>query len=111
MLVEINQERATNPFQQNPHCQSRRTLIGGLGDTVALGDGKLRASKNGRVVAVLAAAGNGVDLGQPMIVLEAMKMEHVHRAPRTGTVSLIHVVVGEQVAARRVIAEVEASVS
>lgn len=75
------------------------------------GDGKLRASMNGRVVAVLAAAGNRVDLGQPMIVLEAMKMEHVHRAPMTGRVSLIQVVVGEQVAARRIIAEVDTSVS
>ena len=74
-------------------------------------DGKLRASMNGRVVAVLVVAGDSVDVGQPMIVVEAMKMEHVHRAPVAGRVSLIRVVVGEQVAARRVIAEVEASIS
>ena len=75
------------------------------------GDGKLRASMNGRVVAVLAAQGDHVVAGQQIVVVEAMKMEHVHRAPLAGKVSLIHVVVGEQVAARRVIAEVEASVS
>ena len=63
------------------------------------------------VVAVLVAAGDSVDVGQPMIVVEAMKMEHVNRAPVAGRVSLIRVVVGEQVAARRVIAEGEASVS
>ena len=74
-------------------------------------DGKLRASMNGRVVAVLAAADDRVDVGQPMIVVEAMKMEHVHRAPLAGKVTLIQVVLGEQVAARQIIAEVDPAVS
>ena len=72
-----------------------RTLAAVMRHGDSAGDGKLRASMNGHVVAVLATAGKRVDLGQPMIVLEAMKMEHVHRAPMTGRVSLIHVVVGE----------------
>ncbi len=37
-------------------------------------DGKLRASMNGRVVSVLARAGDTVAAGAPIIVLEAMKM-------------------------------------
>ena len=48
------------------------------------GDGKLRASMNGRVVALLAAAGDRVEAGQPVLTLEAMKMEHVHAAPMAG---------------------------
>ena len=72
----------------------------------AASDGKLRATMNGRVVAVHAALGDAVQAGQPLVTLEAMKMEHVHSAPMSGTVSALHVAVGEQVATRRVVAEV-----
>jgi geranyl-CoA carboxylase alpha subunit len=71
------------------------------------GDGKLRASMNGRVVAVLAAVGDTVQAGQPIVTLEAMKMEHVHVASVAGTLAALHVAVGEQVAASRVVAEIE----
>lgn len=74
-------------------------------------DGKVRAATNGRVVALVVAAGDSVAAGQPMIVIEAMKMEHVHRAPVLGKVVAIHVAIGDQVAAKRVIAEVDAAVS
>ncbi len=68
-------------------------------------DGLLRASMNGRVIALLVAEGDAVAAGQPLVTLEAMKMEHVHCAPRAGRVAL-HVAVGAQVAARHVVAEV-----
>ena len=71
------------------------------------GDGKLRASMNGRVVAVLAAVGDMVEAGQPIVTLEAMKMEHVHAAPVAGKLTALHVSNGEQVAATRVVAEIE----
>ena len=71
-------------------------------------DGKLRASMNGRVVAVLVAVGDLVAAGQPLLTLEAMKMEHVHAAPITGRVAALHVSLGEQVASHRVVAEVVA---
>jgi geranyl-CoA carboxylase alpha subunit len=70
-------------------------------------DGSLRASMNGRVVRVSAAVGDAVDAGQPILTLEAMKMEHVHAAPLAGRVKAIHVRVGDQVAADRVVAVVE----
>jgi len=69
------------------------------------GDGLLRASMNGRVIALLVAEGDAVAAGQPLVTLEAMKMEHVHCAPRAGRVAL-HVAVGAQVAARHVVAQV-----
>ena len=72
----------------------------------AAGDGKLRASMNGRVVAVQVAVGDTVAAGQPMVTLEAMKMEHVHVAPCAGKVLALHVSVGDQVASKRVVAEV-----
>ena len=69
-------------------------------------DGKLRASMNGRVVAVQVAVGDVVTAGQPLLTLEAMKMEHVHAAPCAGSVVALHVSLGEQVAAHRVVAEI-----
>jgi geranyl-CoA carboxylase alpha subunit len=71
------------------------------------GDGKLRASMNGRVVAVLADVGQMVQAGQPIVTLEAMKMEHVHAAPLSGRLTAVHVATGDQVAANRVVAEIE----
>ena len=71
-------------------------------------DGKLRASMNGRVVAVLVQIGQRVEAGQPMVTLEAMKMEHIHAAPLAGTVKAVHVATGDQVPARRIVAEIDA---
>jgi geranyl-CoA carboxylase alpha subunit len=71
------------------------------------GDGKLRAAMTGRVVAVHAQAGDAVAAGQPIITLEAMKMEHVHVAPVGGTLAAIHVVAGDQVTTGRIVAEIE----
>ena len=70
-------------------------------------DGKLRASMNGRVVALQVAAGDTVTAGQPLLTLEAMKMEHVHAAPCAGRVAALHVSLGDQVAAHRVVVEIE----
>ncbi|SFR68187.1 geranyl-CoA carboxylase alpha subunit [Marinobacter daqiaonensis] len=70
------------------------------------GDGIIRASMNGRVVALHASEGDAVEAGQPIIVLEAMKMEHVHTATVAGTLTSLTVSEGEQVTAGRVVAEI-----
>ena len=75
----------------------------------AASDGMLRASMAGRVVALLVAEGDTVAAGQPVLTLEAMKMEHVHLAPCAGTVVALLASLGEQVAAQRVLAEVKAA--
>jgi geranyl-CoA carboxylase alpha subunit len=77
-------------------------------DTAGGSDGKLRAVMDGRVVAVLVAVGDPVEARQPIATIEAMKMEHVHEAPVAGIVTALHVSIDEQVAARRVIAEIQA---
>ena len=71
-------------------------------------DGKVRAAMNGRVVAVLVQPGERVAAGQPVMTLEAMKMEHVHTAPVAGTISAIDVIEGEQVTTGRIVVEIEA---
>ena len=72
------------------------------------GDGKVRAAMNGRVVAVLVKPGEKVAAGQPVMTLEAMKMEHVHTAGVAGTISAIDVAEGEQVTTGRIVVEIEA---
>ncbi len=72
------------------------------------GDGKVRAAMNGRVVAVLVKPGEQVAAGQPVMTLEAMKMEHVHSAPIAGTISAIDVAEGEQVTTGKIVVEIEA---
>jgi geranyl-CoA carboxylase alpha subunit len=74
-------------------------------------DGKVRAAMNGRVVAVLVKQGERVAAGQPVMTLEAMKMEHVHTAPIAGTISAIDVAEGEQVTTGKIVVEIEAEVS
>jgi geranyl-CoA carboxylase alpha subunit len=65
---------------------------------------------NGRVIAVLAQPGDQVVAGQPLVTLEAMKMEHVHAAPAAGIVSAIDVAEGEQVTTGRVMVEIESAI-
>ncbi len=60
--------------------------------------GHMTAPMSGTVVAVLVKAGDRVDKGAPLIVLEAMKMEHTIAAPSAGVVSAVHFSVGDRVA-------------
>ncbi|HSN32463.1 MAG TPA: acetyl/propionyl/methylcrotonyl-CoA carboxylase subunit alpha, partial [Ideonella sp.] len=60
--------------------------------------GRLSAPMPGKVVAFLAGAGDAVKKGQPLAVMEAMKMEHTITAPRDGTVAELLYAVGDQVA-------------
>jgi len=51
----------------------------------------------GKVHAVLVALGERVLRGQPLLSLEAMKMEHTLRAPQNGLVRALSAQVGDQV--------------
>jgi acetyl/propionyl-CoA carboxylase alpha subunit len=63
----------------------------------AAGDGQVRAPMPGKVTAVAVKAGDSVTKGQPLVTLEAMKMEHALTAPFDGTVEALSVEVGAQV--------------
>ena len=73
----------------------------------AASDGKLRAAMNGRIVAVLVQVGERVVAGQPVLTLEAMKMEHLHAAAIGGVITALHAVAGEQVASQKLLVEIE----
>jgi len=57
----------------------------------------LVAPMPGKVIALLAKPGAAVDKGAPLLVLEAMKMEHTISAPRAGTVKAFRYAAGDQV--------------
>jgi len=60
--------------------------------------GNLTAPMPGKVIALLCEAGAKVARGQPLLVMEAMKMEHTICAPSAGTVDALLYAVGDQVA-------------
>ncbi len=59
--------------------------------------GGLTAPMPGKVVALLAQPGQKVDKGTPLLILEAMKMEHTITAPAAGTLKAFCYAAGEQV--------------
>ncbi|KAA0107980.1 biotin carboxylase N-terminal domain-containing protein [Mycolicibacterium sp. P1-5] len=69
--------------------------------------GSLLAPMPGAVIRLGAALGDTVTLGQPLVWLEAMKMEHTITAPADGVVTQLAVSVGQQVDVGTVLARVE----
>jgi 3-methylcrotonyl-CoA carboxylase alpha subunit len=59
--------------------------------------GSLKAPMNGTVVAVLVSAGQEVEAGQTLLVMEAMKMEYAIKAPATGVVNALFYAAGDLV--------------
>ena len=70
--------------------------------------GSLVAPMPGRIVATLVAPGTAVKRGAPLLVLEAMKMEHTLQAPADGTVQGYRVKAGDQVGDGAVLVDFEA---
>jgi biotin carboxyl carrier protein len=68
---------------------------------------KIKAPMPGKVVRVLAGVGTHVELGQSVIVIEAMKMQNELKAPKSGVVRKINVTEGAAVDAGQALAEVE----
>ena len=60
--------------------------------------GQLTAPMPGKLIAIHAAAGEHIERGAPLLVMEAMKMEHTIVAPTDGVVSEVLYAVGDQVA-------------
>ena len=73
----------------------------------AVAQGSLLAPMPGSVVRVGAAVGDRVTAGQPLIWLEAMKMEHTIAAPGDGVLAELNVGAGQQVDVGTVLARVE----
>ncbi|MFB4314353.1 acetyl/propionyl/methylcrotonyl-CoA carboxylase subunit alpha [Actinomadura sp. 21ATH] len=76
-------------------------------DAAVAGDGVLRSPMPGTVLAVKAAEGDRVAAGEPLVVVEAMKMEHTVTAPVGGVVARLPARAGAQVALDAVLAVIE----
>ena len=74
---------------------------------VGRGARQITAPIPGKVVAVKVAPGDEVEIGRPLVVLEAMKMENELAAERAGRVAAVHVVAGATVEAGTVLVELE----
>ena len=90
--------------------QRRFTLHDPVGESeqASADAGSLLAPMPGRIVATLVAAGTQVKRGTPLVVLEAMKMEHTLQAPADGTVKGYRAKAGDQVGDGAVLVDFEA---
>ena len=84
--------------------RSRRAVRGGRVE--AEGRQEILAPMPGKIVRVLAKAGDAVEAGQGLLVVEAMKMQNEIKAPKTGKVEKILVAEGQAVNAGETLAVV-----
>ena len=83
----------------------RRAATGGAGS--AGGSGKVAVPMQGTIVKVLVAVGDAVEAGEPVVVLEAMKMENNVEADKSGTVVEVRVTEGDSVGGGDVVVVIE----
>jgi acetyl-CoA/propionyl-CoA carboxylase biotin carboxyl carrier protein len=79
----------------------------GGGGAGAAGSGAVTVPMQGTIVKVLVAVGDAVEAGQPVCVLEAMKMENNIAADKSGTVKEIKVAPGDSVGSGDVVVVIE----
>jgi propionyl-CoA carboxylase alpha chain len=97
-------------FVDSPSGPVQLTVVGLFGEPgSALQPGSLVAPMPGAVSRLGAAVGDTVTAGQPLVWMEAMKMEHAVTAPKGGVVAELAVAVGQQVELGAVLARVESA--
>ena len=118
--VEVNSKRYTVKLwlpagaaaasaDQRPARRPRRSSAGSGGAGAGGGSGEVRTPMQGTVVKVLVAVGDTVEAGQPVVVLEAMKMENNLLAGCSGTVGEIRVAAGDLVGGGDLVVLIEPS--
>jgi 3-methylcrotonyl-CoA carboxylase alpha subunit len=78
-------------------------------ETAGAAEDKVRSPLPGKIIDLRVKAGDRVSKGQPLLVLEAMKMEHTLVAPADGTIKSVRYAVGEQVVEGAELVEFEAA--
>ncbi|MBS1261003.1 MAG: 2-oxoglutarate carboxylase large subunit [Calditrichaeota bacterium] len=73
----------------------------------AVAENMIAAPMPGKVTKVFVAEGDSVEEGAPVLIVEAMKMEHTLRAPKTGTITNFTCAEGDQVEANVPLVEIE----
>jgi acetyl-CoA/propionyl-CoA carboxylase biotin carboxyl carrier protein len=90
-----------------PAAARPRRAGGSGGGVVAAGSGAVTVPMQGTIVKVLVEVGQEVEVGQPVCVLEAMKMENNIAAEKAGTVTDVKVAPGDSVGSGDVVAVIE----
>lgn len=123
-LVEHNRGRLHLTLRDGRTCLAHAAKVGDVwwvhlngrtykweriepGSSGAEDEGGLVAPMPGKVLEVLVAQGDVVEAGTPLMVLEAMKMEHRIVAAADGTVVAVHYEAGDQVAQGAVLLDLE----
>ncbi|GHF26929.1 biotin carboxylase [Kordiimonas sediminis] len=75
----------------------KRHSMNAADDQATEGPGNLMAPMPGKILEVLVSNGDAVEAGQPLLVMEAMKMEQTLSAPRSGTIAGLNLKAGDQV--------------
>ena len=70
------------------------------------GGGQIKAVMDGAIVDVRVQVGDQVAVGQTLVVLDAMKMEHQLKASIAGQVSAVSVQVGQQVKTKQLLVSI-----
>lgn len=84
-----------------------KRAAGGSGGAGPLGSGNVTVPMQGTIVKVLVAVGDTVEVGQGVVVLEAMKMENQIAAEKAGVITEIRVEAGVTVGGGDVVAVIE----
>jgi len=103
----VRSEEGVVLFDHGAAIEVREDEITGHGAPEAQASGALLAPMPGKIVAVQAKAGAKVAKGAPLLVMEAMKMEHAMTAPFDGVVAELPVKAGQQVTEGTLLARVE----
>ena len=96
------------PFRLAPAPDVDRAARAAAAHAHAGGSAELMSPMPGAVITVHVAAGDAVETGDPIVTLEAMKMEHVVVASAPGRVADLHVAAGNQVTRGQLLATIEA---
>jgi acetyl-CoA/propionyl-CoA carboxylase biotin carboxyl carrier protein len=78
------------------------------GGAAAIGNGEVAVPMQGTIVKVLVEEGSKVEAGQPVVILEAMKMENQIQAEISGTVTKVKVAPGDTVGSGDIVVVIEA---
>ena len=88
-----------------PAARPRRAA--GAAAAVSAGSGRISVPMQGTIVKVLVSVGDTVEAGQPLCVLEAMKMENNINADKSGTVTEVKVTPGQSVGTGDIVIVIE----
>ena len=119
VIIQNESQRLVYPFTEKDSKFSFSTALGVItllpfrGETDEVSSGlktthlQLKSSMPGKVLKILCKIGQMVSIGEPLIILEAMKMENEIRSPRAGKIQNIEVEPGQTVESGQVLIKFE----